>query len=263
MIHVNPRFHEFHVSQSFTFSKLQGSWFVSDIRFTFVLPGIFHLFQHDYFFHVASFLSGKVVRSFTKFTIPFLSFFLLPWLSPESTRNMQVMGFLLGKCRSFNSSPPRKDHHHASRDSRVDVDYMISVINHTREGMSVATDVPIGFRQARCVSAQVLTSPARVLPDFLSHWMECFSCEPSSRGVYRHALQEADFLARRCAGDSRSQTKPGTPSVHSGDLAGRGFPVRCPSRWTTRSNPGRCTRPNHRIRMLHDTFLQTGQARRK
>jgi hypothetical protein len=169
------RFHEFHAPRVFTFPKSLECWFVSDAGFTLVLPGIFYPFPHDYFFHIVSFVSGKVVRSFSKCSIPLLSRFLFLGFH-QFARNVQIMGFHLGKCRSFNSSPPRKDHHHASRDSRVDVDYMISVINQSREGMSVATDVTFGFRQARCVSAQVLTSPVRVLPDFLSHWMECFSC---------------------------------------------------------------------------------------
>ena len=47
MIPVFPRISR---PRSFTFLRSLGCRFVSDTGFTFVLPGIFHLFQHDYFF---------------------------------------------------------------------------------------------------------------------------------------------------------------------------------------------------------------------
>jgi hypothetical protein len=177
---------------------------------------------------------------------------------------MQVMGFLLGKCRSFNSSPPRKDHHHASRDSRVDVDYMISVINHIPRGNECCYGrylwYPAGkvrFRTSLDIAREGFARLPFSLDGVFFVLAVQSGCLPPCSSGSRNSWHGAAWLIHV------ARPSPGPRALTRETWQGGVVPVLCPSRWTKRSNPGRCTRPNHHIRMLHDTFLQTGQARRK
>lgn len=79
-----PRFHEFHDPRSFIFPKSLKCWFVSNTSFTFILPGIFHPFPHDYLFHAISFISGKMVRHFPSSHFnPYI--FRISWCEPFHT----------------------------------------------------------------------------------------------------------------------------------------------------------------------------------
>jgi hypothetical protein len=77
------------------------------------------------------------------------------------------------------------------------LDHRFSVTSHFPRGNECCygRDL-IGFRQARCVSAQTPRLPVRVFLGFPFSLDGVFSCSLSSRGVYRHAFQEAEVPGR-------------------------------------------------------------------
>jgi len=217
-----------------------------------------------FFFTQFSFVSGKwfVVRQDFNSNPCIVSFSGFH----QSTRLCRFWFFNLGNCRSFNSPPPRKDYHHKSRDLYVDVVYMIGVNNHSFleeccYGRYLLFPV-IERCDIACVSAQrfctnrVYTFEG-VFPIPFHIGVSVIRVRYSSRGVYRHAFQEAGLPGRALrACLTRSHTKSGTPNTCVRETwQGRGSGPSTISVVLLRSTPDRCTRPNHHMRMRHDTFI--------
>ena len=215
--------HALHTPRSFTFSKITGMLVCFGSRFHVRASKNLQSLPHDYFFHVVSFISGKVVRSFSKFPFqPLQVLYFLALAIPHETRRFCYFSLV-------NADPSTRLHRErtiimGAVTSMLMLDYRISVTSHFPRGNECCYGRYLWFPagKVRFRTNPKIASEGFLGISFLIGW-SVFRVRRPVGVIYRHAFRKPKFLARRCAVESRSQTKSGIPSVNSGDLAGRGY----------------------------------------